>query len=145
MSPAVGRRREFRTLQRPVHVFPLSIKQRSKSCGRSVSTVSEYGLNDRAIGDRSPAGAEGFSSILCVLTGSEDHTVSCPMGTGNRTEAKARPGRALTTHLHLVQRSRMSMSYTSSPPKRLHGVYWESFGLLSRELSISPCSKLFGN
>jgi hypothetical protein len=28
----------------------------------------------------------------------------------------------LTTHPHLVPRSRMSRSYTSSPPKRLHGV-----------------------
>jgi hypothetical protein len=28
----------------------------------------------------------------------------------------------LTTHRHLVQRSWMSRSYTSSPPKRLHGV-----------------------
>jgi hypothetical protein len=28
----------------------------------------------------------------------------------------------LTTHPHLVPRSRMIRSYTSSPPKRLHGV-----------------------
>jgi len=32
-------------------------------------------------------------------------------------------GKALTTHLHLVPRSRMSRSCTSSPPYRLHGVY----------------------
>jgi hypothetical protein len=31
-------------------------------------------------------------------------------------------GVTLTTHPHLVRRSRMSRSYTSSPPKRLHGV-----------------------
>jgi hypothetical protein len=31
-------------------------------------------------------------------------------------------GVTLTTHPHLVPRSRMSRSYTSSPPKRLHGV-----------------------
>jgi len=31
-------------------------------------------------------------------------------------------GVMLTTHTHLVLRSRMSRSYTSSPPKRLHGV-----------------------
>jgi hypothetical protein len=28
----------------------------------------------------------------------------------------------LTTHPHLVPRSRMSRSYISSPPKRLHSV-----------------------
>jgi hypothetical protein len=33
----------------------------------------------------------------------------------------------LTTHAHLVPRSRMSRSYISSPPKRLHGVWWDSF------------------
>jgi hypothetical protein len=31
-------------------------------------------------------------------------------------------GVTLTTHPHLVPRSRMSRSYTFSPPKRLHGV-----------------------
>jgi hypothetical protein len=36
-------------------------------------------------------------------------------------------GVTLTTHTHLVPRSRMSGSYTSSPPKRLHGVWWNRF------------------
>jgi len=40
------------------------------------------------------------------------------MGTGG----KARPGRDADHSPHLVPRSRMSRSYTSSPPKRLHGV-----------------------
>jgi hypothetical protein len=35
-----------------------------------ISIVSGYGLDDRAIGVRSPAGAKDFSSILCVQTGS---------------------------------------------------------------------------
>jgi hypothetical protein len=43
--------------------------------------VSDYGLDDRAIGVRSPAGAEDFSSSLCVQTGSEAHPASCTMGT----------------------------------------------------------------
>jgi hypothetical protein len=30
------------------------------------SIVSDYGLDDRAIGVRSPAGAKDFSSSLCV-------------------------------------------------------------------------------
>jgi hypothetical protein len=48
----------------------------------SVSIVSDYGLDDRAIGVRSPAGAKDFSSNLCVQTASEALPASCPMGTG---------------------------------------------------------------
>jgi hypothetical protein len=60
----------------------------------SGSIVSDYGLDDRAIGVRSPAGAKDFSSILCVHTGSGDHPASCPMGTvGPFSGGKARPGR----------------------------------------------------
>jgi hypothetical protein len=44
--------------------------------------VSDYGLDDRAIGVRSPEGAKDFSSSLCVQTGSEAHPASCTMGTG---------------------------------------------------------------
>jgi hypothetical protein len=50
--------------------------------GSSVSTGSDYGLDDRAIGVRSPAEAKDFSSNLCVQTGSEAHPASCTMGTG---------------------------------------------------------------
>jgi hypothetical protein len=56
--------------------------------------VSDYGLDDRAIGVRSPAGADDFSSILCVQTGSEVHPASCRMGIGVLSlGVKARPGR----------------------------------------------------
>jgi hypothetical protein len=48
----------------------------------SGSIVSDYGLDDRAIGVRSQAGAENFSSILCVQIGSGAHRASCTMGTG---------------------------------------------------------------
>jgi hypothetical protein len=51
------------------------------SQGSSVSIVSDYGLNDRAIGVRSPEGAKDFSSSLCVHTGSGAHPASCTMGT----------------------------------------------------------------
>jgi hypothetical protein len=60
----------------------------------SSSLVSEYGLDDRAIGVRPPAEAKDFSSSLCVQTGSEAHPASCPMGTGGPFPGgKARPGR----------------------------------------------------
>jgi hypothetical protein len=56
--------------------------------------VSEYGLDDRAIGFRYPAGAKDFFSILCVQTGSGVHPASSPMGTGCPFPGgKARPGR----------------------------------------------------
>jgi hypothetical protein len=44
--------------------------------------VSDYGLDDRAIGVRSPAGGNDFSSSLCVQTGSGAHPASYTMGTG---------------------------------------------------------------
>jgi hypothetical protein len=48
----------------------------------SVSTVSDYELEYRAIGVRSPPKANGFSSSLFVQTGSAANPASCPMGTG---------------------------------------------------------------
>jgi hypothetical protein len=60
----------------------------------SGSIVSDYGLDDRAIGVRSPAGAEDFSSSLCLQTGSGAHPAFCTMGTGGPFPGgKARPGR----------------------------------------------------
>jgi hypothetical protein len=52
------------------------------SRGSSVSIVSDYGLDDRAIEVRSPAEAKDFSSSLCAQTNSEAHPASCPIGTG---------------------------------------------------------------
>jgi hypothetical protein len=54
----------------------------SRSRGSSDSIVSDYRLDDRAIGVRSPAGAKDFSSSLCVQTGSGARPASCTMGTG---------------------------------------------------------------
>jgi hypothetical protein len=79
--------------------------------------VSDYGLDGRAIGVRSPAGAKDFSSNLCVQIGSEAHPASCAMGTGGPFPgAKRGRGVTLTTHPHLVPWSGMSRSYTSTPP-----------------------------
>jgi hypothetical protein len=60
----------------------------------SGSIVSDYGLDDRAIGVRSPAGAKDFSSSLFVQTGSGAHPASRTMGTGGPfSGGKARLGR----------------------------------------------------
>jgi hypothetical protein len=65
-----------------------------RSLVSSDSIVSDYGLDDRAIGIRSPTGAKDFSSILCVQAGSGAHPASFPMGTGGPFPGgKARPGR----------------------------------------------------
>jgi hypothetical protein len=65
-----------------------------RSRGSSVCTVSDYGLEDRAIGVPSPAGVEDSSSSLCVQTGSGAHPASCTMGTGGPFPGgKTRPGR----------------------------------------------------
>jgi hypothetical protein len=75
-----------------ISLFDLHFSKGSR--GSSGSIVSDYGLDDRAIGVRSPAGAEEFSSILCVQTGSGAHPASCTMGTGGPFPwGKARPGR----------------------------------------------------
>jgi hypothetical protein len=59
----------------------------------SGSIVSDYGLDDRVIGVRSPAGAKDFSSSLFVQTSSGAHPASCTMGTGGPSPGgKARPG-----------------------------------------------------
>jgi hypothetical protein len=56
--------------------------------------VSDYGLDDRAIEVRSPAGAKDFSCSFCVQTGSGARPASCTMGTGGPFPGGiARPGR----------------------------------------------------
>jgi hypothetical protein len=60
----------------------------------SGSIVSDYGLDDRTIGVRSPAGAEDFSSSLCVQTGSGAHPVPVQWVPGVLSPGvKARPRR----------------------------------------------------
>jgi hypothetical protein len=60
----------------------------------SGSIVSDYGLDDRVIGVRSPAEAKDFSCNLCVQTGSGALPASCTMGTGGPFPGgKERPGR----------------------------------------------------
>jgi hypothetical protein len=44
--------------------------------------MSDYRLDDRAIGVRFPAEAKDFSCNLCVQASSEAHPASCTMGTG---------------------------------------------------------------
>jgi hypothetical protein len=78
----------------------------NRSWGSSVSIVSDYRLEYRAMEVRFPAGAKDFSSNLCVQTGSGAHPASCPMGSrGPFPVVKRGRGVTLTTHPHLVPRS----------------------------------------
>jgi hypothetical protein len=91
--------------------------------GSSVSIVSAYGLDDRAIEVDPRQRRKDFSSNLYVQTGSVTHPASCTMGTGVLSaELKRCRSVTLITHPYLLPRSRISKSYTSSPPKRIHGV-----------------------
>jgi hypothetical protein len=105
--------------------FHLSLLQ---SRGSSVSIVSDYGLDDRV---RLPAGAKDFilaSASRSVLgpTQSPFQWVPGVLSPG----VKRGWGVTLTTHSHLVPRSRISRSSSSSPTKHLLGVLWDNFTLL---------------
>jgi hypothetical protein len=96
-----------------VHVFVTLIREP----GSSVSIVSSYWVDDRAIEVRSSAEAKDFSSSLCIQTASGAHPVFCTMGTGDPfPKAKAWPGSDVDHLPHLGSTSRMSRSYNSSPP-----------------------------
>jgi hypothetical protein len=91
-----------------------------KYCNGQVmcKTRNDYGLDDRVIGVRVPAGAKDFSSSLFVQTQPPVQWVPGVLS----PRLKRGRGVMLTTHPYLVPRSSMSRSYTTSPPKLLHGV-----------------------
>jgi hypothetical protein len=71
--------------------------------GSSGSIVSDYGLDDRAIEVRSPAGAKDFSSSLCVQTGSGPTQPPAQWVPGVLSPGVKRGrGVTLTAHPHLV-------------------------------------------
>jgi hypothetical protein len=85
----------------------------------SVSIVSGYGLDDRAIKVRSPAEAKGYFPLASVYKPALRPTqppvqwVLEVLSLG----VKHGQGVTLTTNPHLVSRLEMSRSYTSSPPQ----------------------------
>jgi hypothetical protein len=65
---------------------------------------------------------KNYSSSFCVQIGSEAHPPFCPKVSQVLPRGISGRGVTLTTHLHLMPRSRMSRSYTSSPHLPLRGV-----------------------
>jgi hypothetical protein len=74
----------------------------------SVSTVSDYRLD---VQGSIPGRGKEFFSSLCVQISSEAQPASYP----KVTAGKARPGHDADHSRHVVSRSRMNRSYTSSP------------------------------
>jgi hypothetical protein len=93
-------------------------------------------------------GRKDFSSSLCVQICSGVHPASCTMGIGGHLPvAKHSRGVTLITHSHLVSRSRMSRSYTFSPPSvtmACSGTALLAFSSLKvfRVRSVSSCCSL---
>jgi hypothetical protein len=93
------------------------------SRGSSGSIVSDYGLDDRAIWVRSPAGAKDFSYGLFVQNGSGAHPAFCTMGTGVPFPGtKARPGRDADHSPPSSAEVEYELELYLLSSKRLHGV-----------------------
>jgi hypothetical protein len=108
--------------------------------GTFLTTVSDYGLDDRAIVVRSSAGVKDFYRSRCAQTGSEAHPASCPNGTGGPFPGcQARPERDADHLPHLMPRSRMR-SYKAFLPCRLHGSSG-TYLLFTDSIKLVRCSK----
>jgi hypothetical protein len=112
--------------------------------------VSDYGLDDRAIGVPSQSEAKNFPSSLCVQTGWWAHTASYPRGTkGLFPGGKARPGRDADHSPHLLS--------TQAPPWRVVGLLYFTLSkfrlciqllfvqFLFLECSLHECSYSYQN
>jgi hypothetical protein len=81
--------------------------------------VSDYRLDNRS---SIPGRDNGLTSGFSVPTSSETHSASHPMSTGvSFPGIKAQPRHDADHSLHLVLRSRMNTSNTSSAPWCLYG------------------------
>jgi hypothetical protein len=98
-----------------------------RSQGSSVSIVSDYGLDDRAIWVPSPEKAKDFSSNLCVQTGSGAHAASYAIGIGgNFPGGKARPGHdaeySPPSSVVVKNEQELHLLSPKAPPRRLVGL-----------------------
>jgi hypothetical protein len=108
-----------------------------------VSIVSDCRLDE---GVRSLAAEKDFFfSSLCVQTSSDAHPAPYPVSTSGPFPGIKRGLRVtLTTHPHLVPRSRISRTYICSPPWCLHDSSGIAFGSSQREQIVSQFSFVCG-
>jgi hypothetical protein len=101
------------------------------SRGNSASIVSDYGLDDPAIEVRSPAEAKRIFTNASVSRPALDPTQPPVQWIPRHPSRGVMRGRSVTLiiHNHLVSRSWMSRSYTSSPPCTSIGVLCDCFTL----------------
>jgi hypothetical protein len=89
-----------------------------KSRDSSVCIALGYGLDDRGSGVRSPAGL----GIFLFTTASRPTQPPIQWVPGPLSLGLSGRCVKLTTHIHLLPRSKNEWRYSSNPPKRLHGV-----------------------
>jgi hypothetical protein len=111
--------RNFEPFRSVCHLWYYVVWHQFMNWGSSVSVVCDYTLDDRTTEVRSPAEAKDFSCSICVERPSQPPIQWTPgvLSPGG----KARSGSDSDHSPHLVPRSRMSRSYTSSPHFHLHG------------------------
>jgi hypothetical protein len=97
------------------YMYDTSI-QRSR--GSSVSIMSDYRLDDRMIGVQSLVEAKDFSlaSVSRPALRPTQPPIQWVPGVLSR-RVQRRRGLTMNTHPHIMPGSRMSRSYTSSPPR----------------------------
>jgi hypothetical protein len=106
-----------------MHLDTVCTSKWNKSRNISVGIATDYGLDNRMIGFRIPAGGWKFFSAT-----PRPDRLWCPRSLlyngYKRLFHWGQRGRGvkLTTHLHLVPRSKNAWRYTSTPPIRLHYV-----------------------
>jgi hypothetical protein len=93
----------------------VTILRATRSRYSSGSIVSDYGLDDRGFDPRQGQKISPLSSVSRPALGPTQPPVQRIPGVLS-SGAKRGRGVTLTTHPHLVLRSRMSRSYTYSPP-----------------------------
>jgi hypothetical protein len=91
----------------------------------SLSVMPGYGLDDRAIEVRCPAEIRDFFSTRPALGPTWPPVQWVPGGGGPFPGGKVRSGSGAGHSPHLVPRSWMSRSYTSSPSCASIGVLWD--------------------
>jgi hypothetical protein len=114
--------------------------------GRSVSIVSGYRLDDRAIEVRCPTKAKWlFLWPLCPDRQWGPPSLLSNEFRGSFSRCKAQPGRDADHSPHLVPRLWISRSYTSSLPCASIGVLWYCFTFTFYNKSIKISALVFSS